>query len=218
MAERRDVVECACSSTHTSSAPQTDQARMPHAQFNTPLQLGPASRTPPSSAQVITLPVRADDILILASDGLSDNLWDEDVLDEVSRFRKAFLAPSSKRTRETSDSGLAASVTSRTAGLLGRRTLAGMLSEALCSRARKVSEAKGGKSAKLDAQCFKDQTSAILEEEVPFARRAREEGRTFRGGKTDGASLSLMNRPSALTDLWPIDISVLVAVISPAES
>lgn len=167
--------------------------------FNTPLQLGPASRTPPSSAQVITLPVRADDILILASDGLSDNLWDEDVLDEVSRFRKAFLAPSSKPTRETSESGLPASVTSRTAGLLGRRTLAGMLSEALCSRARKVSEAKGGKSAKVDAQCFKDQVSAVLEEEVPFARRAREEGRTFRGGKTD-------------------DISVLVAVISPAES
>ena len=69
-------------------------------QFNTPLQLGPASSTPPSAAQVITLPVRADDILVLASDGLSDNLWDEDVLDKVARFRHSLLKevrPSAQR-------------------------------------------------------------------------------------------------------------------------
>lgn len=35
------------------------------------------------------LPVRADDILIRASDGLGDNPWDEDVLDEVVRVREA---------------------------------------------------------------------------------------------------------------------------------
>ena len=43
-------------------------------QFNMPLQLGPASSMPPSPVQVITLPMRADDILILASDRLGDNL------------------------------------------------------------------------------------------------------------------------------------------------
>ncbi|KAI0028658.1 hypothetical protein K488DRAFT_13655, partial [Vararia minispora EC-137] len=84
--------------------------------FNTPLQLGPASRTPPASAQVLTLPARADDILILASDGLSDNLWDEDVLDEVVRFRRARLPAAGVGT---------------TPSKLGRKTLAGMLSEAL---------------------------------------------------------------------------------------
>ena len=60
-----------------------------------------------------------------------------------------------------------------------------MLSEALCSRARKVSEARASRPASPSS-------------EIPFARRAREEGRSFVGGKTD-------------------DISVLVAVISPAE-
>ncbi|KAI0259478.1 phosphatase 2C-like domain-containing protein [Gloeopeniophorella convolvens] len=133
--------------------------------FNTPLQLGPASSTPPGAAQVHTLPVRADDILILASDGLSDNLWDEEVLDEVVRFRRTFLA---------------------SPAALPRRTLAGMLSEALCSRARTVSQRRARAAA------------AVADEEVPFARRAREEGRAFCGGKSD-------------------DISVLVAVISPAE-
>lgn len=132
-------------------------------QFNTPLQLGPSSRTPPSSAQLLTLPVRADDILILASDGLSDNLWDEDVLDEVVRFRRALLTS-------------AAHSASQTPGLLGRRTLAGMLSEALCSRARKVSEVRASKPLSAD-------------EEIPFARRAREEGKSFNGGKTDGSTL-----------------------------
>ncbi|KAH7923582.1 hypothetical protein BV22DRAFT_571653 [Leucogyrophana mollusca] len=137
--------------------------------FNTPVQLGPSSSARPRDAQILELPVQADDILILASDGLSDNLWDEEVLDEVVRFKRSFL-----KTRQ--DAGQ---------GLLGRRTLAGMLSEALCSRARRVSERRG-KSASED-----------IEDEVPFARRAREQGRPFRGGKID-------------------DISVLVAVISPA--
>jgi len=123
--------------------------------FNTPVQLGPSTPTTPrTAAHVFTLPVRADDILILASDGLSDNLWDEDVLDEVVRFRKSFL------------------VDSETSPLLRRRALAGMLSEALCSRARRVSERK--------------HIDVSVEDEVPFARRAREVGRPFKGGKNDG--------------------------------
>jgi hypothetical protein len=144
--------------------------------FNTPLQLGPASSTPPGAAQVITLPVRADDILVLASDGLSDNLWDEEVLDEVVRFRRTFLA-----------SPLASG------SQLPRRTLAGMLSEALCSRARNVSQRRSNMTIVETMP-----TVSETDEEIPFARRAREEGRTFAGGKPD-------------------DISVLVAVISHAE-
>lgn len=71
-----------------------------------------------------------------------------------------------------------------------------MLSEALCSRARKVSEVKGGKTPKTEAGCFNDRSSTTVEDEVPFARRAREEGKTFRGGKTDGAYSSLtVHRP-----------------------
>ncbi|KAF9221040.1 hypothetical protein BS17DRAFT_758282 [Gyrodon lividus] len=141
--------------------------------FNMPAQLGPRSSARPRDAQILELPVQADDILILASDGLSDNLWDEEVLDEVVRFKRSFL-----KDREQG----------RGQGLLGRRTLAGMLSEALCSRARRVSERKG--------KSYHDDGDEV-EDEVPFARRAREQGKTFRGGKID-------------------DISVLVAVISPA--
>ena len=36
------------------------------------MQLGPASNTRPRDAQVFRVPVQADDILILASDGLGD--------------------------------------------------------------------------------------------------------------------------------------------------
>lgn len=141
--------------------------------FNTPVQLGPASPARPRDAQILSLPVQSDDILILASDGLSDNLWDDEVLDEVVRFKRSFL----KSDREGGGEGL-----------LGRRTLAGMLSEALCSRARRVSERRG---RGIEDGVFD------MEDEVPFACRARESGKPFRGGKID-------------------DISVLVAVISPA--
>lgn len=69
-----------------------------------------------------------------------------------------------------------------------------MLSEALCSRARRVSErrpqdtssasvANGGPGADL---------LGVDEFEVPFARRAREQGKMFRGGKIDGEHFAFL--------------------------
>ncbi|KAL0948147.1 hypothetical protein HGRIS_010763 [Hohenbuehelia grisea] len=183
--------------------------------FNTPVQLGPSSPAQPAtSAQLFTLPVQADDILILASDGLSDNLWDEDVVDEVVRFRKSFLESESdshtSTTRPSSANQESIGSSKETAAdrVLRRRTLAGMLSEALCSRARKVSERRAAKATPIRRRREGSPTiaeeasaagtaAAVEEDEVPFARRAREAGKVFRGGKND-------------------DISVIVAVISPA--
>ena len=105
-------------------------------QYNQPLQLGPPSPLLPSTSlpvqpHTFTLPVHADDILILASDGLSDNLWDEDVLDEVLKFRNDF-----KETDSMVDQS----------HILRRKALASMLSEALCSRAKRVSEMRASSS------------------------------------------------------------------------
>ena len=145
-----------------------------------PLQLGPATHptvTPSTTAHHFTLPVKADDILILASDGLSDNLWDEEVLDEVTKFRRNFLGNTSQTTSSTSSD----TVSSDADRLLRRKTLAGMLSEALCSRARKVSERRSPRSSGASTP-----SDILDDDEVPFARRAREAGRYFRGGKHDG--------------------------------
>ncbi|KAJ7056616.1 phosphatase 2C-like domain-containing protein [Mycena amicta] len=161
--------------------------------------------TPASAARVFTLPVNAGDILILASDGLGDNLWDEDVLEEVARVSKAFAASNVTATDgEAKEPG--------EHSRLRRRTLAAMLSEALCSRARRVAtrRAAGGQSCAMAASApaasflHEAVASGALSanedaDETPFARRARETGREFRGGKND-------------------DISVVVAVIAPAES
>ena len=92
-----------------------------------------------------------------------------------------------------------------------RSTLAGMLSEALCSRAKRVSETRGARgsskhaSAQAQAQQQEQQSAqaqtqahgqaqaekpkGVAGAEVPFARRAREQGRLFEGGKPDGESL-----------------------------
>ena len=114
--------------------------------------------------------------MILCSDGMSDNLWEEDVMEEVRRFGGVWdlgssasgttgkgerengserrVGASAKKPSEVlaeeNDLGgglptpppsppLRPSQTSAQT-LLGRRTFAGMLSEALCSRARKVCE------------------------------------------------------------------------------
>ncbi|OSD00318.1 hypothetical protein PYCCODRAFT_1446300 [Trametes coccinea BRFM310] len=163
--------------------------------FNTPVQLGPASSTKPADARVFTVPVEADDILILASDGLSDNLWDAEILDEVVRFRRSFMSTPPA-------DGVADSTPAPANTQLRRSTLAGMLSEALCSRAKRVSETRGSRSKKVRAAAAAENGNGLggvqVDVEVPFARRAREQGRLFDGGKPD-------------------DISVLVAVISPVE-
>jgi hypothetical protein len=71
-------------------------------QFNFPYQLGPhSSTTPRADAQVIREKVVPGDIVILASDGLGDNLWDEEVLAEVERF----VAPSTGEEGEKSNAG-----------------------------------------------------------------------------------------------------------------
>ncbi|EIN04133.1 hypothetical protein PUNSTDRAFT_55722 [Punctularia strigosozonata HHB-11173 SS5] len=145
--------------------------------FNTPYQLGPASAHRPGDARVESVRVRRDDVLVLASDGLSDNLWDWEVMEEVRRVRAAFM-PESGGEQNKKEGGLGS-----VRGVIGRKTMAGMLSEALCERARRVSERRTAKG------------EVGLGAEVPFAKRAREAGKVFRGGKAD-------------------DISVCVAVIS----
>jgi hypothetical protein len=108
------------------------------------------------------VPVQVGDIIILATDGLSDNLWDEDVLEEVTRFRP-FIVPPLR-----GGSGVVDQV-------LRRRTSLGLLSQALCFRAKRVAERRN-----------EPVRYGRLEDEVPFARRAREHGRPFHGGKNDG--------------------------------
>jgi protein phosphatase PTC7 len=105
--------------------------------FNYPFQMGTNSQdTPRKDGQRFTIKVQKDDIVILSSDGLVDNLFDEDILEEVEQFGHS--------PQE--------------------------LSQALCSRAKAVSE---------------DQRAVTS----PFQQRANEEGIHFVGGKHDDISV-----------------------------
>ena len=70
-----------------------------------------------------------------------------------------------------------------------------MLSEALCSRAKRVSETRGSRKAAPGEKTAKSvltsteagsAASAQAQPDVPFARRAKEQGKLFEGGKPDG--------------------------------
>ncbi|GAA5812476.1 hypothetical protein MFLAVUS_005932 [Mucor flavus] len=51
--------------------------------FNFPYQLGTASFDSPADAQQFTVKIEEGDIVILGSDGLFDNLYDDEILEEV---------------------------------------------------------------------------------------------------------------------------------------
>jgi len=62
--------------------------------FNYPYQVGTNSQdTPRKDGQRFNIKVQKDDIVILSSDGLVDNLFDEDILEEVLRFQPPFESP-----------------------------------------------------------------------------------------------------------------------------
>ena len=54
--------------------------------FNFPFQLGTTGRDTPKDAQEYTLKIQRGDIIIMGSDGLFDNVFDEDILDIVNSF------------------------------------------------------------------------------------------------------------------------------------
>ncbi|ORZ14408.1 phosphatase 2C-like domain-containing protein [Lobosporangium transversale] len=51
--------------------------------FNYPYQLGTGSTDSPRDAQMFTVKVESGDIVVMGTDGIFDNLFDEDILEEV---------------------------------------------------------------------------------------------------------------------------------------
>jgi serine/threonine protein phosphatase PrpC len=103
-----------------------------------------------------TVRVKAGDIIVVGSDGLMDNLFDEDIIEEVIRF----LPP-----LQTNAEGEQEEVKIDASNFSPQ-----MVSEALCSRAKAVSE---------DSRAISS----------PFQQRAMEEGLNYVGGKHDDISV-----------------------------
>jgi hypothetical protein len=116
-------------------------------------------------------------VIILATDGMSDNLWDEDVIDQLSRLAAPDVDPAPSPTSVSTQSSHPAGIPSLSASF---RTalLPTTLSHSLCSRARTVSENRPNPPS-----CSAGPV------DTPFSRRAKQEGLDFVGGKPDGKLL-----------------------------
>ena len=126
-------------------------------------------------------------------------LDERDILDEVVRFRRSFMGTTSTKSNDSNapesappTPAGAATATPAPSATFRRSTLAGMLSEALCSRAKRVSETRGSRKAAAGEKTAKsvltstEAAGAQAQTDVPFARRAKEQGKLFEGGKPDG--------------------------------
>jgi len=137
---------------------------LPPTQFNYPFQLGPLSPTSPREhAQRLDVPVQENDIIILSTDGMTDNLWDEDIIQQVIRFTSSLQPSPSVPTTYPKPP-----FSSVRAALLPIT-----LAHALCTKAKAVAE-NGPPNTEDELP------------EIPFGRRAKEAGHSFVGGKQDG--------------------------------
>jgi serine/threonine protein phosphatase PrpC len=162
-----NIGDCCCSIIRGSDYIFRSQEQQ-HS-FNYPFQMGTNSKdTPRKDGQKFNIKVQKNDVVILSSDGLVDNLFDEDILEEVLRQQDDALDPSST----TSSSSMGSSEQHASDGSNGANARrapplsAEKLSKALCSRAKAVSEDQRAVSS-------------------PFQQRANEEGIHFVGGKHD---------------------------------
>ncbi|GAA5949824.1 hypothetical protein JCM3765_007706 [Sporobolomyces pararoseus] len=129
--------------------------------FNFPFQAGTNSKdTPGKDAQRFMVKVKKDDIVLLASDGLVDNVFSDDLLEEILRF--VSVSPSPTPTPTTTSS----STTSGGPRYTLNKFSPQLVSESLCYRAKSVY----------------DDPRAVAS---PFQNRAVEEGLYYAGGKKD---------------------------------
>ncbi|PVG02460.1 hypothetical protein CPB86DRAFT_751110 [Serendipita vermifera] len=139
--------------------------------FNYPLQLGPLSPTTPQQhAQSIVIPVVEHDVIILSTDGMTDNLWDEDVIEQLSRL----AAPITSAPQPDLGHPVGTGGTPSLSSTLRTALLPTTLSYSLCTRARSVSENSPS-----------TWSGGVESPDTPFSRRAKEEGIDFVGGKPD---------------------------------
>ncbi|KAJ2450676.1 hypothetical protein EV183_004129 [Coemansia sp. RSA 2336] len=147
--------------------------------FNFPYQLGTEPHADaPSDAQVFRLKVQKGDIVVVGSDGVFDNLFDEDILEEVARH----VPPAMRAAGEPLLCGALLPAEPKCAepkfALPQFHVDPAAISSAIARRARLVSE---------------DTRYA----ESPFQMRAMQEGLYYQGGKRDDITVVV----AVVTDL-----------------
>ncbi|WVQ94097.1 hypothetical protein IAU59_001175 [Kwoniella sp. CBS 9459] len=149
-------------------------SEMQHA-FNFPLQVGTHSRDEPmKDAMRYDIGVKKGDVVVLGSDGLMDNLFDEDILEIVAQFTspESSSAPASS-TRSPSPASSYPTPPSTPPSQAQAQAYPPFnpqhISDALCRKARSVSE--------------------LVTATTPFMCKAIEEGIDFVGGKKDDISV-----------------------------
>ncbi|KAJ1924646.1 hypothetical protein IWQ60_005052 [Tieghemiomyces parasiticus] len=188
--------------------------------FNFPYQIGTGCADRPEDAQVFTVKVQKGDIILLASDGLFDNLFDEDILDEIQRHVPYVAPPTSPPPQLVTAAEPVVDPVPRTLAFLKSAT--GLAAAAVASVATTGGSAIGtpgsaatpATSSKLRGDPLRhinpqtisaaiaQRARAVSEESrfttSPFQNRAIQEGFYHQGGKPD-------------------DITVLVAVVADLE-
>ncbi|PVU89615.1 hypothetical protein BB559_002245 [Furculomyces boomerangus] len=141
--------------------------------FNYPYQLGTEKLTDcVTDAQVFRIRVKKGDLIVLASDGLYDNLFDEDILDIISDLLPKKMRPINRPSMIRYNGNIQDDDTSNNEGPQLPQSYVDpyMISKALASKAYEVS---------VDPECTQS----------PFQSHAVHEGLYYHGGKSDDITI-----------------------------
>ncbi|KAJ1993298.1 hypothetical protein H4R33_000707 [Dimargaris cristalligena] len=185
--------------------------------FNFPYQIGTGCADRPEDAQVFAFKVQRGDIILVGSDGLFDNLFDEDILEEIQRYVPQPTTPATPSPPTLPPSADApAGPVSRTLAFLKPSLLdanrANPVLPAPAPTSESPSATAAGSLRRLDSlshinpglisEAIARRAKSVSEESrfttSPFQNRAMQEGFYHQGGKPD-------------------DITVLIAVVADLE-
>jgi len=179
--------------------------------FNYPYQLGTGSTDSPTDAQVFTVKVESGDIIVMGTDGIFDNLFDEDILEEVVRCVNGSDAITNQSPYGT---GKPAASTASTL-LSGKGLWSGLTSGAAklaSSSSSTIAAMAGGKAASVAEQAVQPFTTEENESLASLLQGTDGSEPTPSTSDETGAESS----DAAATELSPIALAAVAAAESSA--
>lgn len=154
--------------------------------LNFPYQLGTGSKDQPSDGTIHTIKIRRGDVVVCGSDGIFDNVFDEDIIRILKSLDSKDLSPDKRLLGLVEDDSVYEHVLTHHRRSASARASAG-------THAQRVLKEAGKEIIRLATSNTNDPRA-----NTPFAAKCLENGAYYEGGKLDDMTLVMASVASSL--------------------